>query len=526
MSAISIDDQNTNAIWLKAINDSSIDACICVDPDLRILAFNKTAERILGFHAHEVLGRKVSDFWPDDLQLTTLLGAIQDNFVEDLPVSSRVRQEFGFRRDGSRFPMEIAVTPMEIDQTQIALISIRDRSELAASNHDAKRLAAFHNSLMESSLSARLIIDQDGIVVACNHSAKDTLGFTREELIGQSMADMIVPIAYRDAHNQGLQRYLATGHGPVLDQRIEISALHKQGHEFPVELTVSPVKVDDRSYFSAEVRDISERVQIMQELEAAKLQAELSNQAKSNFLATMSHEIRTPLNAVIGILSLVRAETQDPRRLELLNTAERSGKNLLEIISDVLDYSKIEAGQMSVDDDPFSMLDVIEEVIALFANSAYSKGLDFVTYIDPAAPTEMSGDKAKVGQVLRNFVSNAIKFTESGHIAVTLTREDSKLVMHVDDTGIGMTDENCQAVLEAFVQADDSDSRLFGGTGLGLSISRQLLEMMEEKFACKVNCARAAAFLSICRYAMAPLQITTNWIYCLTRLLLLQHPQR
>lgn len=194
----------------------------------------------------------------------------------------------------------------------------------------------------------------------------------------------------------------------------------------------------------------------------------------------MSHEIRTPLNAVLGILSLLRSDESDPKKCELLNTAERSGKTLMETISDVLDYSKIEAGKLEIERQEFSLAGLLHEVTSLFLNSAHSKGVDLLTYFDPKLPTQIVGDRARTSQILKNFVSNAIKFTPSGCIEVSMHLIDhDQISLRVKDTGIGIPVDQHETMFEAFVQADNSDSRKFGGTGLGLSICKQLAELMD-----------------------------------------------
>ena len=470
---------------LALAQEHSIDAAICMTLDLRIISFNSAAEQILGFTRDEVVGRNLRELWPDQGQVETLNGSIEDNLSQTYAVADRVRRETGYRRNGQTFPMEISLSVLPTGRSRIALVNIRDLSLFETVNHEAKRKAAFQNALLESSLNARLIIDEQGHVVEYNKAASEVLGFSREEMLGATMADKIIPENMREAHQQGLQRFLETGHGPVLDQRIEVSAIHSSGREFPIELTISPVSVDGQHYFSAEIRDISTRVEYEQEIEAARLAAESASAAKSNFLATMSHEIRTPLNAVSGILSLLRAETTDARRLGFLEVAENSSKQLLETISDVLDYSKIEAGKMTVENEQFHLINVIDEVVALFANSAYSKGLEIHTVIDPAASATIMGDRSKVAQILKNFISNAVKFTDEGSIVVRAEVSNENLEVSVEDTGMGIQEQHLAGIFEPFEQADGSDRRQFGGTGLGLSICRQLATLMDGEVSVK-----------------------------------------
>ena len=462
-----------------ALSGASIDATLCVESDLTIVAANQACERILGFKSRSLIGRRISDLWPNRHHLSRLQEAVHANLVSPLPISERVQFDTGYRKDGTTFPMEISLNTVHWQTTPLSVITIRDRSELEHSNHQARRTSAFHQSLMESSLSARLVINQEGTVVEYNSAAAQTLGFRRSEILGKKMVDMIVPEHYREQHERGMAHFLKTHSGPVINQRTEISAINAKGEEFPIELTISPVQVDDVFYFSAEIRDISSRLLHEQELKEAKEQAEASNEAKSNFLATMSHEIRTPLNAVMGILNLLRSSESDPRKQELLRTAEHSGRSLLDIISDVLDYSKIEAGKMSLENEELSLPGLLNETASLFSHSAYSKGLALTTFFDSSLPAEIKGDRAKLSQILKNLVANAVKFTETGWVDVRFEQtQPGTITVVVEDTGIGISQDQCNDIFEVFQQADNSDSRKFGGTGLGLAICKRLADLM------------------------------------------------
>ena len=215
------------------------------------------------------------------------------------------------------------------------------------------------------------------------------------------------------------------------------------------------------------------------EREAAREAAEQANRAKSDFLATMSHEIRTPLNGVLGMAQVMAADDLAERQRERLGVITRSGEALLAILGDVLDLAKIEAGKLDMEEAPFELEDVIDRAQAAFHAIAESKGLAFSVAIEPAATGLWRGDAARLHQVLCNLISNAVKFTEDGAVEVRAFTQDDRLILIVEDTGPGVTEDQRERLFGRFVQADASTTRKFGGTGLGLAISRQLIALMK-----------------------------------------------
>ncbi len=237
----------------------------------------------------------------------------------------------------------------------------------------------------------------------------------------------------------------------------------------------------------AALRGYRARIERVRELAAAtkaKELAEYASRSKSQFLANISHEIRTPLNGVLGTVELLQQTDLTHRQRRFAATAGRSARHLLNLLNDLLDLSKIEAGHLMLESVGFDLRQLIEEVIELFAEGAQQKGLEMLCTMSETTPTGLRGDPTRLRQVLANLVGNAIKFTERGHVLVTATADSPaasrsvELIFSVEDTGIGMDEETQQRVFESFRQADGSTTRKYGGTGLGLSISKQLVEMM------------------------------------------------
>ncbi len=344
-------------------------------------------------------------------------------------------------------------------------------------------------SLADSEARARLIvdtahdafigIDSGGRIASWNAQAERIFGWTREEAVGKNLAETIVPPAYRDAHNNGLRRFHATGEAPVVNQRLELRALHRSGREFPVELTItSPIEVHDGYFFGAFLRDISDRRERDAELRRAKESAEAATRAKSEFLANMSHELRTPLNGVLGYAQLLqRDRSLSATHREALEAIAKCGSQLLELINDVLDLSKIEAGRLEIEERAVDVATLVSDVRYVVAEVAERKALRLTASIDPAVPRWLVLDDRHVRQVLLNLLGNAVKFTPAGEVRLAVgTAEGGRLVFEVSDTGVGIEESALTEIFEAFAQTRNGAAA--GGTGLGLTISDHLIRRM------------------------------------------------
>jgi PAS domain S-box-containing protein len=336
--------------------------------------------------------------------------------------------------------------------------------------------------VLESTHEAFLSTDASGAITAWNAQAEKLYGWAASEVLGRSFSDTVVTPARREEFTAGLASYLAGEASAVFGKRVEVTALHRDGHKIPVE--VSSWKHEDGDGFSAFVHDITERVTIQADLERARDQAMQASRLKSEFLANMSHEIRTPMNGVIGMSSLLLNTDLNATQRDYAETVCSSAEALLTVIDDILDFSKIEAGKLDVEKVTFDLRSVVEESAALLAARAQRDELELTCRIDPALPGALEGDPGRLRQVLLNLLGNAVKFTSAGEVNVTArladeTAGDALMVeLSVRDTGIGMTPATLEHLFDAFTQADSSTSRRYGGTGLGLAISRQLVELM------------------------------------------------
>jgi len=261
-------------------------------------------------------------------------------------------------------------------------------------------------------------------------------------------------------------------------------------------------------------------------LESAAQEAEHSSRAKGDFLARMSHEIRTPMNGVVGMAELLQNTQLDSRQLQMLHTMRSSADALLEIINDILDFSKIEAGRLQVTSEDFAVVDLIEEVCDLLAARAQERGLELVCHVDGKVPAWCSGDPLRFRQVLTNLLGNAIKYTQQGHVAVhaVVTGEEDRgfrLRIAVEDTGLGIPEEEIENVFEAFTQVDSFETRKHGGTGLGLAITRQLVDLLGGDVGVSSKLGKGSTFWFELPLARAPKQ-AAPWSIAAVPILLVQ----
>lgn len=324
--------------------------------------------------------------------------------------------------------------------------------------------------IIESAHDAFISMDANGNVTDWNPRAEAMFGFAKQDVIGRRLCELIIPERYRERHREGLKRFLASGNGPVLGKPVEISALHADRREFPVELTISPMQWGDTWLFNAFIHDISERKE--------KDALAVASAAKDHFIAVLSHELRTPLTPVLTtILDLEAEPNLEPPVREALQLIQRNVQLEARLIDDLLDVTRLAKGKLQIERRIVSVNSVLQDALGVCKSELLKKKVrvDF----DAQAPNAtVEGDAPRLMQVFWNLLQNAVKFTPpGGQIAVRTRASDERLLtVEIEDTGIGMSPEVLSRIFTPFEQADPTISRRFGGLGLGLALSKALVE--------------------------------------------------
>ena len=454
---------------------------------------NPSWTEALGWTEEELRSRPFVEFVHDDDRARTeeesaglRAGGVTIDFVN----------RFATKDGGWRW---IEWSSMAIIDEELIYASARDVTQRKVIEAALERSDHRTRQIVENAHDAFISIDARGRITGWNSQAEASFGWTRGEALGRELAETIIPDRLRAPHRLGLERFLATGEGPVLGRRLELTALHRDGHEFPVELTISPIEMEQGFAFNAFLRDITDRKAAEQELALARDQALEASRMKSMFVANVSHEIRTPMNGVIGMSELLLDTELDEAQREYAEAIAASGEALLTIIDDILDFSKIEAGKLELDPTDFDLREAIERACGMLAARAHEKGLELAVAIGPEVPALVRADSARLRQVLTNLVANAIKFTADGEVVVrasaTPASDGAALVrVEVSDTGIGIAPEALEQLFEPYAQADGSTTRKYGGSGLGLAISRQLIELMDGAVGAASELGRGSTF--------------------------------
>jgi two-component system sensor histidine kinase/response regulator len=347
---------------------------------------------------------------------------------------------------------------------------------------------------------AILMLDPQGRVISWTRAAERIKQYTESEILGRHFSCFYQPEDIACGRPEEILR-IATQAGRFEEQGWRV---RKDGSRFWAEVLITAMYDDGGTLrgFSKITRDITARKQIEQELRDARQRSEEANHAKSDFLAAMSHEIRTPMNAILGMSDLLSETDLDEDQRQYVEVFRRAGANLLTLINDLLDISKIETGNLELEQTEFALEEVVDQSVELVASRAQAKGLELVPRADPRLAAHFLGDPNRLRQVLINLLGNAIKFTESGEVSLTVRPAPDLtdgIEFAVSDTGMGIPEDKLETIFEKFKQADSSTTRKYGGTGLGLSISRRIVEKMGGRLSVTSQVGEGSSF----RFAVA-----------------------
>ena len=468
---------------LRLTIDTALDAVINADSAGVITGWNAQAETIFGRTRAEVIGRRLDEtIIPEAYRDAHRRGLAHYLKTGEGPVLNQRIEISALRRDGTEFPIEIAIVPVRSHGDISFSAFVRDLTEAKEAESERARLDNSNRLLLESTGEGLFGLDMDGSCTFINRAAARMLRVAPDDVLGRNMHD-------RTHHSRAdgspypieecpIYRAFQTGQSCRMDGEV---FWRGDGTSFPVEYTSSPIS-EDGALRGAVITfaDITQRKQAEEDLRRAKDAAEAASRTKSQFLANMSHELRTPMNAILGYSEMLQEEAEEEGLDSFtpdLQKIQNAGKHLLALINDILDLSKIEAGKMELYLEEFGVAQVVADVAATVQTLVAKKNNRLTVHCPPDVGV-MRADLTKVRQSLFNLLSNAAKFTQNGEITLDVHRGGGDLWFTVRDTGIGMTSEQMAGLFEAFAQADASTTRKYGGTGLGLAITRRFCRMM------------------------------------------------
>ncbi|HSV45405.1 MAG TPA: response regulator [Ramlibacter sp.] len=442
----------------------------------RIRYANAAACELLGYRVDELL----------DLSLTELDGQFSAQAMAPLDAELRrtgkpvhVETRYLHRRGLQRYA-DITLSLASDGERELYIVSFKDITQQKAESRARRREQALLNALIDSIPDTIAYRDANGVCLGCNQAYSDLIGKPVPEIVGSLLHELFPP---------------ATAEFIVGQDALVLASMEKHAHEtwftnpdgsrVLLDTLRSPLRDHAGGLIGilAVGRDVTQRKKEELEVRRARDLAEEATQMKTDFLANMSHEIRTPMNAIIGLSHLALKTDLSPRQRDYLTKVHGSGQHLLRIIDDILDFSKVEAGKLTIEHADFELESVLSTVADLIGDKSSAKGLELVFDISPQVPRQLIGDSLRLGQILINYANNAVKYTERGEIVVAIRvqeRTATGVLLHfsVTDTGIGLSEEQMGRLFQSFQQADTSTTRKYGGTGLGLAISRHLAELM------------------------------------------------
>ncbi|HYK85246.1 MAG TPA: PAS domain S-box protein [Ktedonobacteraceae bacterium] len=376
---------------------------------------------------------------------------------------SSIQPHRHYTHDDLLFAQELARRiALALDNTllyQQTLGEIRERKKIqeALKESEAHKVAVF-----DTALDPIITMDHTGKIVEFNPAAERTFGYTRHEVIGQDMAELIIPPSLRQRHRDGLAHYLATGEGAMIDRRTEIVAMRKDGSEFPIELAITRVPKAGAAMFTGTIRDITGRIEL--------------ERRKDEFISMASHELKTPVTSLKGFTNLFQrrlAHQTDEKALYYLDRMNTQLNKLTKLISDLLDVSKIQTGKLTYHEEAFDIDALVKETIENLQAAISTHQL----CMEGTAGVQVFGDRDRIGQVLINLVTNAVKYSpHKNTVIIGVTRDDHNVIVNVQDFGIGIAKEHQDKIFDRFYQVTDPEEKTYPGLGIGLYLSHEIIE--------------------------------------------------
>jgi protein-histidine pros-kinase len=449
--------------------NSSNEAIVIVDSGGAIVFANRQAGALFGYAAEEMLGQTVELLLPDAMRSNhaKLRGRYREA-PHSRPLLSGLSLK-GQRKNGETFDAEIALTPVETEQGMLVTSTIREVGAGDASE-------AYFQNLLESAPDAMVIVDQNGRIAIANEQSTRMFGYARNELIGQPI-EMLLPEALRTAHAGHRSTYTNQPRVRRMGVGLELAGLRADGSTFPVEISLSPVQTSSGIFVSSVIRDVTERKTMEKELIAARQAAERANKANTAFLAAASHDLRQPVQALSLLNGALRRTVKTPLAIEMVESQQHSLDAMTNLLNSLLDISRLDAGAVTPDIEDFPIQRLIDRLSAEFSRQARHKGLTFEAR---GCETLVRSDPNLLGEIIQNFVSNAIRYTDKGTVQLTCTEKDGHLCVDVRDTGVGIEPQHIEEIFREFHQLKTPGSNK-EGFGLGLAIVRRLADLLDHE---------------------------------------------
>jgi PAS domain S-box-containing protein len=457
-------------------------AIFSLDPEGTITSWNSGAEKIKGYKSQEVIGQHISIFYtPDEIAA----GDPQTVLSAASATGHFVGEGWRVRKDGSTFWASVVVTALRDEAGQLKGFAkiTRDLTERKWGEEELRSREERIRAITQSANDAIIAADESGQIISWNKAATAIFGYSEAEVLSQSLT-MLMPDRYQELHRNGLARQHSTGESRVIGRTVELEGRHKDGSEFPVELSLATWHSAQGQFYTGILRDITERKhkdQALRQMERIRAQADIlteSNRRKDEFLAMLSHELRNPLAPILNAVHLLRLESHDNANLQHATAIiDRQAAHLTRLVDDLLEVSRISTGRIRLKQEILDLRSIAERAVEVVRPMIMQRRHDLALSLG-SAPLWLHADATRLEQVIVNLLANAAKYThDGGQIRLSIGQEGNEAVLRVADSGVGIASELLPVVFDLFTQAERSLDRSQGGLGIGLTIVQRVVEM-------------------------------------------------